>query len=255
MFRNILFLALLLITPPAFSQNSFPPGVITADRVNVRSGPALRAEIVGQLFRGGEVAVIASDGQWCANSAPAVISAWVADKYVKGGKSVGNRVNVRSGPGVSYARLGKLKQGASVKVLEQEEGWVKIVLPPSVHLWVAARFVSLGGIFPSPVTPTPTPCPAGTPFLPRKAPSYQPSRALPIREYSGLLKKMPRPQEEVGRSFVYRVASPGGGAYLTSRTIKLSRYKNRKVRLWVERLGKSEDGIPLLDVKGVQILW
>jgi len=142
-----------------------------------------------------------------------------------------------------------------VEVLEKEGKWINIALPPSVHLWVNARFISREGISPSPVTPTPTPIPAGTPFSSRMAPAYVPSRALPIREYSGFLKKMPVSRKELGRAFTHQFASSGKGVYLTSRTIDLDRYQNRKVRLWVERLGKSEDGIPLLDVKGVQILW
>lgn len=255
MFRTVLFSALVLIAGPAFSREIFPTGFITADRVNLRSGPALRSEIVGQLSRGQEVAVIASDGQWCAITPPPAISGWVTAKYVKEGVVTGDRVNIRTGPGISYARLGKLRSGARVEVLLQEGRWTEIVLPASVHLWVNARFLSLAGISPPPITPTPTPRPAGTPFRPRMAPAYMPSRALPIREYSGLLEKMDRSRKEMGRSFPYRFDSPGAEAYLTSRTIDLNRYQNRKVRLWVERLGKSENGFSLLDVKGIQILW
>ena len=56
-------------------------------------------------------------------------------------KATGN-VNVRSGPGTSYKRLGKLKKGQSISVLKVENKWAQIVWEDSSIAYVHSDYIS-----------------------------------------------------------------------------------------------------------------
>lgn len=134
-----------LLFPSAFGEVSTLPATVTGDNVNLRVSPSRRSEIVGQLQRGEEVRILLTDGEWYAIVPPPGISAWVSADYLHDGVVTGSRVNVRSGPGVSYGRLTFLRRGMSVPVLEEREGWAKIELPATGRLWVSARYISQAG--------------------------------------------------------------------------------------------------------------
>lgn len=55
---------------------------------------------------------------------------------------VATRLNVRAGPGAEHALVGKLPQGAQVRVLEQMDGW-KRIRPDSGGLegWAAGEYL------------------------------------------------------------------------------------------------------------------
>ena len=177
-------LSLWLLALAFLGVGAFPyvPGLVTSDNVNLRVEPSLRAEIVGQLQRGDRVEVILQDGEWCAIAPPAEIAGWVGAEFIGPDGAATAAVNVRSGPGVSHARLARLEPGQRPEIIQREEGWFKITLPRAARLWVSARYVNLPreapeshprpasdqAGFKSPVPPTknfiptPAPHPVGT---------------------------------------------------------------------------------------------
>ena len=207
-------------------EGSFVPGTITGNNVNIRVGPGLKSEIVGQLQKGQKVDVLLTDGEWCAIAPPPGISGWVAAEFVKEGVMIGVRVNIRSGPGIAYARLTQLRKGVSPVILEKEGDWLKIVLPPEARLWVNAHYVYITRREPPPpasskeiqlgapqappppakeeevppregeihLLPPPTEGrPAGTSFLPRRARAYLPSQLEQVKSYIGFIRKLAQP--------------------------------------------------------------
>lgn len=60
-------------------------GILTGDRVNVRTDPKLKGNVnvVGQLNRDDSVEVVGEEGDWFKIKAPAGFSAWVQAGYVK----------------------------------------------------------------------------------------------------------------------------------------------------------------------------
>lgn len=299
---------------PAYPDSS-APGIVTADNVNVRAEPNIRSEIVGQVHQDQPVEVIAMDGEWCAIVPPPGLAGWVSAEYLKEGVVAGARVNVRAGPGVAYATLGKFQQGDRPEVLETKESWVKVVLPRGARVWLNSRLVRLGEgvasiprLSPSPVpeavgspemeiasspsapppiaaiaVPTPEqvvvsfpapgenapvsaptpPAPAsvvsGTPFLPRSASSISPQPGIaPVKSYLGLLRELKQPYTSGTRRVTHELVRFEQRSevigHLAAGTFDLSKYQNRKVRLWAEVVPE-EDPIPLLEVKGIQIMW
>jgi len=240
----VILACLLSVVFPVFAEVTSVPGRVTGDRVNMRVSPSLRSEVVGQLEKGQEIEVLLTDGEWCAIIPPMEIFAWVSAQYVKDGLVTGRRVNARSGPGVSYGRLTFLREGASVTVLEEKGGWVKINLPGTGRLWVNSRYIdqtpvdiplaealpeeSDGGEIPisSAVgveeTSSPeagesislmvsTPVPASSPPQIQTVtssptlPTARTGRAAPAKSYSGYIEKLAQPFSTAGGEYAYKL--------------------------------------------------
>jgi hypothetical protein len=57
------------------------------------------------------------------------------------GTITANLVNVRQGPGLTYAVVAQVNAGTMVSVVELQPGWVKVRLANNVEGWIAAQFV------------------------------------------------------------------------------------------------------------------
>jgi hypothetical protein len=154
-----------------------------ADPIRVEAGPLLQE--VTPVFRG-IVATVKSDDN--------------AD------------INVRGGPGIDYALLGKLLPGQQVPAVGRSPGgdWVQIAYPEAQGgvAWVYAHLVTLSGSLPVvelPPTPTPLVTPTLDPTLaaqfireipPTRLPTFTPPPPLVIPTYAD------EPLPEQGRSTV-----------------------------------------------------
>ena len=111
-----------------------------------------------------------------------------------------DQINVRSGPGVNYPKVGVLINRQEVPALAKTEGgiWIKIVYPgvPEGVAWVYAAYVRVTGelpIVPKPPTPTPETTPTIDPTLasqfiseipPTRKPTFTPPPPLIIPTYA-----------------------------------------------------------------------
>ena len=111
-----------------------------------------------------------------------------------------DQINVRSGPGINYPKVGVLINRQEVPALAKTEGgiWIKIVYPgvPEGVAWVYAHFVRVTGelpIVPKPPTPTPETTPTIDPTLasqfiseipPTRKPTFTPPQPLIIPTYA-----------------------------------------------------------------------
>ena len=130
-------------------------GVITADELNIRSGPGTGYGTVGSYNEGDSVTVLEqftyNGTTWgCTNQG------WISMDYVdvgdsdddddyeesQGGTVIGNGLNIRSGPGSDYPSVGSLNYGDRVTILEEEKvgdtTWGKIA-----QGWISLDYVSL----------------------------------------------------------------------------------------------------------------
>lgn len=121
--------------------------VVNIDGLNVRSGPSTSNGIVGKLKKGEKVSVISESNGWSKikfNSK----EAYTSTMYLKeegqvtvpekpevplqpetstGTKEVKTTsLNVRSGPGTNYSKIGSLKEGNKVDVISENNGWSRI---------------------------------------------------------------------------------------------------------------------------------
>lgn len=113
--------------PAATSESGYVR--ITADALNVRAGAGTGYSKVGSLAKGRVVEVLGTEGGWykVANgyilaeyTEPATTEEAVESLYIR---ITEGPLNIRSGPGTGYARVGSLAQGRVVKVLSVSGGW------------------------------------------------------------------------------------------------------------------------------------
>ncbi len=144
-------------------------GTVTCDVLNVRSGPGTSNSVIGSLKRGNSVAVKAKSNGWYKVSYGSG-TGWVCGDYLSVGQSSpakapaqskpsspsssggsagrisgtgGAGVNVRSGAGTRYGRIGGLAEGASVTIVGQSNGWYQIKYGSGTG-WVSSQFVKKG---------------------------------------------------------------------------------------------------------------
>ena len=144
-------------------------GTVTCDVLNVRSGPGTSNSVIGSLKRGNSVAVKAKSNGWYKVSYGSG-TGWVCGDYLSVGQSSpakapaqskpsspsssggsagrisgtgGAGVNVRSGAGTGYGRIGGLGEGASVTIVGQSNGWYQIKYGSGTG-WVSSQFVKKG---------------------------------------------------------------------------------------------------------------
>jgi len=114
-----------------------------------------------------------------------------------------DQINVRSGPGVNYPKVGVLINRQEVPALAKTEGgiWIKIVYPgvPEGVAWIYAPYVRVTGelpIIPKPPTPTPETTPTIDPTLasqfiseipPTRKPTFTPPPPLIIPTFASSL--------------------------------------------------------------------
>ena len=130
-------------------------GVITADELNIRSGPGKGYGTVGSYIEGDKVTILEqftfNGTTWgCTNQG------WISMDYVDAGTTgntttddgdqagtvIGNGLNIRSGAGSDYPAVGSLNYGDRVTILEQKKvgdtTWGK-----TSKGWISLDYVSL----------------------------------------------------------------------------------------------------------------
>ncbi|MDU1539640.1 MAG: SH3 domain-containing protein [Paeniclostridium sordellii] len=131
------------VAPPSNSEQNKPSvkdtGIVTATRLNVRSGYGTNHSVIGSLSNGATVEIVESQNGWYKikyNGGYGYISA----QYVKAVGSINNKpssisksgtvtatsLNVRSGYGANNSKIGSLRNGAKVEIVESKNGWHKI---------------------------------------------------------------------------------------------------------------------------------
>ena len=183
----------LSVTPLQPTPTAAPlliSGTLTI-KVNVRSGPGIGFDSLGQLEAGEKVQITVHDpsGAWYQILYPTAPQGrgWVTAQYVTVAAGtaipleatptpsgpVGQVIlllNVRSGPGTSFNTLGMLEPGVSVSLTGKNTtaSWFQVVYPagPGGHGWVNAEYVQTEDAADLPVLDdygnTVTPASAGT---------------------------------------------------------------------------------------------
>ncbi len=153
-------------------------GHVNAGPLNVRSGPGTSYKKVGSLSQGASVTVLEKADGWY-KIASGSVTGYVSAQYItldtvaapapaepvpavpaetapadpapaqpaepETGYVNSGPLNVRSGPGTGYKKVGSLSQGAAISVVEKLDGWYKIA-GDSVTGYVSAQYVTLGAL-------------------------------------------------------------------------------------------------------------
>ncbi|CEO04658.1 enterotoxin [[Clostridium] sordellii] len=150
-----------VINPDGDNQNSVNTGTITADRLNIRSGYGTNYSVIGTLTNGTKVEIVESQNGWYKIKYNGGYG-YVSGDYVKVDgqskpdvkpeeptvKNTGvvnaTTLNVRSGYGANYSKIGTLTNGSKVEIVESQNGWYKIKYNGG-YGYVSGDYVKLGG--------------------------------------------------------------------------------------------------------------
>lgn len=137
---------LSLLAVCALSALAAGEAVVTADILNARREPSVKAPVMFRFKKGESVRVLAEkENNWLEVALPERAPVYVSEAYVVGGKALKD-VKMFAGKGGSFPVWGELKKGDAVKLIDDRAyGWVRIVPPESLKVYVCSLYVKLDG--------------------------------------------------------------------------------------------------------------
>ena len=152
-------MALALSATASFANSN--EGTVTADALNVRSGPSTSYSVTTKLYKGDKVEILETSNGWHKIKASNGKIGWVSGDYIKvssGSTSqpststttatvTADSLNVRSGAGTSYSVITKLSKGTVVDVIESaSNGWKKIKTSGGTTGWASGDYLTTGSV-------------------------------------------------------------------------------------------------------------
>lgn len=114
-------------------------GKVNADFLNMRTGAGLNFPVAGKIASGTEVKIIREIGNWLELTAPANMKIYISEARVGANGVLVGELNMRSAMSTDATIIGVLPKGAKVqRIDERRNGWVRIVPPETVKVYVAA---------------------------------------------------------------------------------------------------------------------
>ena len=156
-------MALALSATASFANSN--EGTVTADVLNVRSGPSTSYSITTKLYKGNKVEILETSNGWHKIKTSNGTTGWVSASYIsilQGSNSQSSykatvnatSLNVRSGASTSYSVITKLPKGTVVDVIESaSNGWKKIKTSNGTTGWVSGQYLTTG-VVNQPSTPS-----------------------------------------------------------------------------------------------------
>ena len=156
-------MALALSATASFANSN--EGTVTADVLNVRSGPSTSYSITTKLYKGNKVEILETSNGWHKIKTSNGTTGWVSASYIsilQGSNSQSSykatvnatSLNVRSGASTSYSVITKLPKGTVVDVIENaSNGWKKIKTSNGTTGWVSGQYLTTG-VVNQPSTPS-----------------------------------------------------------------------------------------------------
>ena len=155
---RVLLGAGVLTAAMAFTNiaNAATKYAMTTANLNFRTGPSTSNKIITTIKKNTKVEVVSYDGKWAKIKYKNQVG-YSSKDYLsevsssnsststkkKTGKVTTGVLNVRSGAGTSYSKIGTLKKGAMVTILQTSNGWHKIELSGSKTGWVSADYIKI----------------------------------------------------------------------------------------------------------------
>ncbi|MGL5693482.1 MAG: SH3 domain-containing protein, partial [Peptostreptococcaceae bacterium] len=133
--------------------------VVTATSLNFRSGAGTKYSKIGSIKKGTEVGVISESNGWSKIKYSGKVG-YVSSEYLasEGGSSNNSNetvksykivdatsLNIRSGPGTNYSKIGSVKNKAEVGVISESNGWSKIKYSGKVGYVSSKYLINKGG--------------------------------------------------------------------------------------------------------------
>ena len=149
---SALILIFALVPPASAAHGTEQAGQVSVSwgSLNVRSSASSSGSILTSLAKGNYVTLVSKSGSWWRVEYAAGKYGYCHADYISSVSStaatvqVSSSLNVRTGPGTSYAKSGSLNNGSRVLVLSTTGGWSRILYGGTKTGWVSAQYLSAG---------------------------------------------------------------------------------------------------------------
>ncbi|MBO5953603.1 MAG: SH3 domain-containing protein [Oscillospiraceae bacterium] len=150
---SLILLAGILLLPNtvrAAAADAAAGTVTTAgSRLNIRIGPSVASSAVSSLNNGSYVTLLSKSGDWWQVSYGKDLQGYCHADYITPVPSAvasvntqSSNLNIRSGAGTVYSRIGSLYKGEQVVVLSSSSAWSRILYHGTKTGYVSARYLS-----------------------------------------------------------------------------------------------------------------
>lgn len=128
-------------------------GSVTASSLRIRSGPSKGYDAVTTLSKGTILSVLGESGDWYYVELSNGTKGYASKDYIQKGSGAktctitikDGTLNVRKGPGTSYAVVTTVKNGEVVTLTDDSSSWYKIKTQSGKEGYVSSSYVKLGG--------------------------------------------------------------------------------------------------------------
>jgi cell wall-associated NlpC family hydrolase len=127
---------------------------VTADALNVRSGPSTTHSVIGKLYKGNTVDILQISNGWCEVKLSNGKTGWASNDFLDTtnttiteeslGYGIVNAttLNVRSGSSTSNSVIAKIYNKDKVELLASSNGWYKIKLSNGNIGWASGEYIT-----------------------------------------------------------------------------------------------------------------
>jgi SH3-like domain-containing protein len=144
-FIFILFTLVLIIPQKTMCEVLFVQG----DKVNLRSNPDQKSEILWEYGNGFPLEVLKSQGDWRMVKDFENDSGWIHKSFLKQGKQVivkvnkkeDSKINIRSGPGTNNKVVGNAYYGVVFTAINKKGPWLQVRHESGLTGWVKAELL------------------------------------------------------------------------------------------------------------------
>ena len=139
-----IFSSLIALSALTLAANATVKGKVNVtDFLNVRQGPGLRYAVTGRLNPDQEVEIFRIADNWLEIKAPETLKIYVSEARIDAEGKLTGELNMRSRMDSTAPSYGVLGKGSVVKRLpERRNGWIRIVPPENLKVYVAAICVN-----------------------------------------------------------------------------------------------------------------
>lgn len=123
---------------------------VTADSVNVRSGPGENFEILRKMNSGEPVLIVDKKLDWFKIELPRNAKAFIHSEFVTTKSLIfglinAENVNVRAGRGTNFNIIGQLNKDDQVEILERSQDWYHVFPYKNCFAWINEKYVKKQG--------------------------------------------------------------------------------------------------------------
>ncbi len=122
---------------------------ITADKVNLRSGPGKNYSVTGEYGAGFPVEIVERNKNWVKVKDFEKDTGWVHKSFltgdphmiIKANKNTEEKINIRKEPGSKNKIVGKACYGVVFKTVQVQDDWVEVQHESGLKGWINSSFL------------------------------------------------------------------------------------------------------------------